>query len=446
MAFRPKKRQRSAAKSPQRRPSRSREDFKLAVFGVVNSGKTSLARALLMEPDFGQVSIVPGSTKVAKDTTRTLPRTKSTFTLIDTPGVEGFCGIVNDFKESAEGLEERDWLQRFDGWLADRVSSLGLADPERPTVEHRFEDAYKAIQNANVLCLVHKGSDLLQENVREDVAALMEVVRRIRKPVFCVLKDACSEAFAQHSNAWREFSESLGVHQIVKFDSHRRRRIHVRQFFKALEGVLPVSRRREKALVGRIAKQLQPCSLSPWNSRLERLMELTWQGLDFFNPLASRDTKAYAGKVKAGVRQHITRCLEKSLLPEHVKQVIKAIADEATVDTGQHVEVVENSFVGGIWPAFYIRLKPSPAARLVAATAFLHIEAAVWGGGQGSEPSAWDEAEFHERMDGFVEQHGAHWARRLAAIRQKEEESDAFDAGPYEELSESVVELITSLS
>jgi hypothetical protein len=445
MAFRPSKRQPPVAKTRRRRSSRAREDFTLAVFGVVNSGKTSLARALLMEPDFGEVSIVPGSTKVAKEMARKLPRAQSTFTLIDTPGVEGFVGIVSDFKEETTGLEERDWLKRFDSWLAARVSSLGPADSEKPTVEHRFEDAYKAMQNASVLCLVHKGSDLLQENVREDVAALMEVVRRIRKPVFCVLKDACSEAFTRHSDVWKEFSESLGVHQIVHFDSHRRRRIHVSQFFKALEGVLPVSRRREKSLVARFSKVLRPCSLASWNARLSGLMEMTWQGCDFYNPLASRDNKAYASKVEAGVRQHITRCLQKSLLPEHVKQAIKAMAAEVTVDAGQDVEVVENSYIGGMWPAFYVRLKPTPAARLVAAAGFLQIEAAVWGGGQGNGPSAWDEAEVYERMDGFVEQYGGNWARRLAGIRQSEE-SGAFDASPYEELSESAITLIDSMS
>lgn len=447
MAYRPQKRRKPKAQETKPRTRRASDSFTLAVFGVVNSGKTSLVRALLSKPDFGQVSYVPGSTKVVDRTSRMLPRAKARFTMIDTPGVEDFCRIVGEFKQMTAGVEERSWLDKFNEWLEARVASLGPADPARPTVEHRFEDAYKAIREANALCLVHKGSDLLQENVREDVAALMEVVRRTKKPVFCVLKGACSEAFTEHVKSWKEFSQSLGVNQTVSFDSHRRRRVHVRHLFKALESVLPVSPRRERALLNKCAKALQPYPTSRWNALLEKLMERTWQGVDTFNPFASRDKKAYARKVAQSVNRHVARCLEKSLVPENARQEIASVANDLSLDAERDVEVVENSVFGPVFgaPAFYVRMKPFPAAKLIAVTAFLQIESAVWGGGQGDEPTAWDELEFRDSMHKFVETHGAEWARRLSGIR-RDEESRGFDAGPYEELADNVVTLIESLS
>lgn len=400
-----------------------------------------------MKPDFGQVSYVPGSTKTVGQTFRSLPRSKARFTIIDTPGVEDFCRIVSDFKQTTEGVEERNWLEKFDEWLAARVASLGPADPARPTVEHRFEDAYKAMRAANALCLVHKGSDLLQENVREDVTALMEVVRRTKKPVLCVLKDACGKAFAQYGNDWREFSLSLGVNQIVSFDSHRRRRVHVRHLFKALESVLPVSPRRERRMLNKFARALQPHPTARWNAQLEKLMERTWQGVDAFNPFASRDKKVYARKVAQSVDRHVARCLEKSLVPENARLEITSVANHLELDAERDVEVVENSVFAPMFgaPAFYVRTKPAPAAKLVAITAFLQIESAVWGGGQGNDPSAWDEIEFRDRMHQFVEMHGQGWSRRLSEIRQ-DEQSGGFDAAPYEELAEKVVSLVESLS
>jgi energy-coupling factor transporter ATP-binding protein EcfA2 len=447
MAAKPSKQSRPRAEISKRRARGANDHFTLAVFGVVNSGKTSLARALLMKPDFGQVSYVPGSTKTVDQTFRVLPRSKSRFTIIDTPGVEDFCRIVSDFKQTADGVEERNWLEKFDEWLAAKVASLGPADPARPTVEHRFEDAYKAMRSANALCLVHKGSDLLQENVREDVAALMDVVRRTKKPVVCVLKDACGRAFAQHGNEWRDFSLSLGVNQIVSFDSHRRRRTHVRHLFQALESVLPVSPRRERMLLKKFAKALQPYPISRWNAQLERVMERTWQGVDAFNPFASRDKNTYAKKVTQSISRHVASCLEKSLVPENARQEITSVAKDVAVDAERDVEVVENSVFGPMFgaPAFYVRMKPSSAAKLVAITAFLQIESAVWGGGQGDEPSAWDELEFRDRMHQFVEAHAGEWSKRLSAVR-RDEESAAFDAAPYQELAGDVVNVVESLS
>jgi hypothetical protein len=447
MAYRPQKRNQPRAKRAKARTQSASNNFTIAVFGVVNSGKTSLVRALLMKPEFGQVSYVPGSTKVVDRTARTLPRSKARFTMIDTPGVEDFCRIVSDFKQTAEGVEERSWLDKFNEWLGAKVASLGPADPARPTVEHRFEDAYNAMREANALCLVHKGSDLLQENVREDVAALMEVVRRTGKPVFCVLKGACSEAFAEHAKSWEGFCQSLGVNQIVGFDSQRRSRVHVRHLFKALESVLPVSPRRERNLLKKIAKAMQPCPTSRWNAQLNKLMERTWQGVDAFNPFASRDKKAYARQVAQTVNRHVTRCLEKSLVPENARLEIASIANDLELDAERDVEVVENSVFGPIFraPAFYVRVKPAPAAKLVAITAFLQIESAVWGGGQGDEPSSWDETEFRDRMHQFVETHGGEWSKRLSVIR-RDEESAAFDAAPYEELAKNAIGLIDSLS
>jgi hypothetical protein len=444
MAFWPKKQKRTAARKSRRRSGKSSGDFRLALFGVVNSGKTSLARALFDEPDFGHVSIVPGSTKTAKELSRKVKYAQSSFTVVDTPGVEGFYGLVSEFKEASEALEERDWLQRFDAWWAERLASLGPADTEAPTVEHRFEDAYKAMRNAKALCLVHKGSDVLQENVREDVAALMEVVRRIRKPCFSVLKDACSEAFATHSGTWKEFSESLGVHQIVVFDSHRRRLVHVNGFFKALEEVLPVSQRGDKAIVARVKKQLLlPESRKPWKSSLAGLVAMTWQGVAHFNPLASRDPVSYLGHAEKAVQQHIALCVKKSRVPKHVKEAVNHWIDETVAGelTSENAVVVENSLVGGVWPAFYVRLKPEPAARLIAAVVFLHIEVAVWGGGQGSDPSAWDEVEFNDRMDDFVKRYGKRWAGRL-----KGSSANAGDATSFEELVADVIRVVETHS
>lgn len=447
MAFWPKKQKRTAARKSRRRSGKSSGDFRLALFGVVNSGKTSLARALFDEPDFGHVSIVPGSTKMSKELSRKVEYAQSSFTVVDTPGVEGFYGLVSEFKEASEALEERDWLQRFDAWWAERLASLGPADTEAPTVEHRFEDAYKAMRNAKALCLVHKGSDVLQENVREDVAALMEVVRRIRKPCFSVLKDACSEAFATHSGTWKEFSESLGVHQIVVFDSHRRRRVHVNRFFTALEEVLPVSQRGDKAIVARVKKQLLPKSRNPWKSSLAGLVTVTWQGVAHFNPLASRDPAFYLGHAEKAVRRHIDLCVKKSRVPKHVKEAVNHRIDEAVAGevTSENALVVEHSLVGGVWPAFYVRLKPDPAARLIATVVFLHIEAAVWGGGQGSDPSAWDEAEFNDRMDDFVKRYGQRWAGRLKDMSDNAK-AVAGDATTFEELAAEVVRLIDARS
>ena len=437
----------TTGRKPGKATSKKRSHFELAVFGVVNSGKTSLIRALLMQPAFGEVGITPGSTKAVDRAYKIFGKERARFTITDTPGVEGFYSIVSDFKTAAEDLEERTWLERFESWWRSRLERLGPVDPSAPTVEHRFDDAFKAMQEADCLCLVQKGSDLLQENVREDVAALLEIVRRLKKPIFTVLKHADSNAFADHRRSWLEFSQSLGIQQIATFDSHRRRRIHARTFFTSLAAALPATRRRDREFVRRMAKLLQPPTLNRTTAYLTDLMQITWQGKDIYSPLASRDTEAktYAEELIKGVRSHVHTLCRESMLPSIVKTHLDTTAQQLRINATKDVEIIENSMIGGVWPAFYLRLSPKPAARVVAAIAFLQIECAVWGGGQGDPPCTWNTSDFDTRMDEFVERHGGDWTRSLTSIRDHEETA-GFKEKPYDLLSDKVLALIESMT
>src|SRR3546814_10678821 len=74
---------------------RDRVPIVLAVVGHTNTGKTSLLRTFLRDPDFGEVADQPGTTRRVESTQFLIGDGTPALTLRDTPGLEESMAVLD---------------------------------------------------------------------------------------------------------------------------------------------------------------------------------------------------------------------------------------------------------------------------------------------------------------------------------------------------------------
>lgn len=91
------------------------EVLRLAVVGHTNTGKTSLLRTLMRDPEFGEVQDRPGTTRQVQGARLSLPN-QQTVELYDTPGMEDGMGLLDYLDQvapPAQRMDGPDRIRRF---------------------------------------------------------------------------------------------------------------------------------------------------------------------------------------------------------------------------------------------------------------------------------------------------------------------------------------------
>uniref|UniRef100_UPI003340A75A GTPase/DUF3482 domain-containing protein n=1 Tax=Castellaniella defragrans TaxID=75697 RepID=UPI003340A75A len=176
----------------------------LAVVGHTNTGKTSLLRTLLRDPDFGEVADQPGTTRHVGSAQLLTEDGLPILILRDTPGLEDSMAVL-DTIDRLVGPDERP-----DG--PERIHRL-LEDPQ---ATRRFE------QEARVLTTVLRcDAALYVIDVRDPVLAKhrdeLSLLAACGRPVLPVLN--FTHSADSQADAWRDALARLGLHATVDFDT-----------------------------------------------------------------------------------------------------------------------------------------------------------------------------------------------------------------------------------
>lgn len=178
--------------------------LRLAVVGHTNTGKTSLLRTLTRNPNFGEVTNSPGTTRHVEGV-RLSVDANTVIELYDTPGLEDSVALL-DYIESnlikdGERLDGPDQIQRL---------------LESPESTGKFE------QEARVLrALLECDAGLYVIDSRDPVLAKhkdeLNLLSRCGHPIMPVLN--FTDVPEQRIEEWRNAMARIGLHVSVEFDT-----------------------------------------------------------------------------------------------------------------------------------------------------------------------------------------------------------------------------------
>ncbi|MDN5842040.1 MAG: GTPase/DUF3482 domain-containing protein [Alcaligenaceae bacterium] len=176
----------------------------LAVVGHTNTGKTSLLRTLLRDPDFGEVADQPGTTRHVESAQLLIGDGPPALTLRDTPGLEDSMAVLDYLDRLVQPGERPDGPERIRRLL------------DSPEGAHRFE------QEARVLAgVLSCDAALYVVDVRDPVLAKhkdeLSLLNACGRPVLPILNFTRSPD--SQAQSWREAMARLGLHITVDFDT-----------------------------------------------------------------------------------------------------------------------------------------------------------------------------------------------------------------------------------
>lgn len=179
------------------------DPLKLTVVGHTNVGKTSLMRTLLRDPDFGEVSHTPGTTRHVEGA-RLSVNGDALLELYDTPGLEDSIDLLHCIEQQQRPEERLDGPARLARFL--------VSDEAR----RRFEQEAKVLRQ-----LLGGTAGLYVIDAREPVLAKyrdeLAILEMCARPLLPVLNFV--SAHPQREAAWRAALARLGLHAVVRFDT-----------------------------------------------------------------------------------------------------------------------------------------------------------------------------------------------------------------------------------
>lgn len=176
----------------------------LAVVGHTNTGKTSLLRTLLRDPDFGEVADQPGTTRHVESAQLLTEDGLPILILRDTPGLEDGMGVLDTIDQLIKPDERPDGPERIHRFL------------ESAATTQRFE------QEARVLATVLEcDAALYVIDTRDPVLAKhrdeLILLAACGRPILPVLN--FTHSVNHQAEAWRDALARLGLHATVDFDT-----------------------------------------------------------------------------------------------------------------------------------------------------------------------------------------------------------------------------------
>lgn len=177
--------------------------LRLAVVGHTNTGKTSLLRTLSRNPEFGEVSDSPGTTRHVEGL-RLLAGDQAVVELYDTPGMEDGMALLDYLDRLTQPGERIDGPERIRRFL------------DSPESERRFEQEARVLRKlleCDAALYVIDARDPVLAKHRDELAVLASCGR----PLLPVLNFTRSPD--HRIEEWRNALARLGLHAIVEFDT-----------------------------------------------------------------------------------------------------------------------------------------------------------------------------------------------------------------------------------
>ncbi|NLO79522.1 MAG: GTPase/DUF3482 domain-containing protein [Xanthomonadaceae bacterium] len=175
----------------------------LAVVGHTNVGKTSLLRTLLRDPEFGEVSPRPSTTRRVEGARLSVDG-EPLIELYDTPGLEAAIGLLEYLERLPKPGERPDPPELLARFLATGEARL------------RFEQEVRVLRQ-----LLLSDAGLYVIDAREPVLAKyrdeLAVLAMCGKPLLPVLNFVASEG--HRAEEWRTALARIGLHALVRFDT-----------------------------------------------------------------------------------------------------------------------------------------------------------------------------------------------------------------------------------
>src|SRR5690606_10820471 len=187
-----------SSSSPVSRPLR------ISVVGHTNTGKTSLLRTLTRNPEFGEVSASPSTTRHVEGASLSVGG-KLVVELYDTPGLEDPISLLDLLDRQAAGSGPRlDGPARIQRFL------------DSSEAHSRFEQEAKVLRQT-----LHSDAAIYVIDARDPVLAKyrdeLQILASCAVPVLPLLnfvRDSRS-----NEQAWRDALARLGLHVLVSFDT-----------------------------------------------------------------------------------------------------------------------------------------------------------------------------------------------------------------------------------
>lgn len=176
--------------------------LRMAVVGHTNTGKTSLMRTLMRDPEFGEVSDRPAVTRDVAGTVL-LVNGKAMIELYDTPGLEDSINLL-DHLHTLRGDRREEGMDVVRRFL------------ESPEAHGRFAQEAKAIgqlMQSDVALYVIDARDRVLGKHRDE----LEILRLTARPIVPVLNFIASDE--ARTGEWREHLSRAGLHAVAEFDT-----------------------------------------------------------------------------------------------------------------------------------------------------------------------------------------------------------------------------------
>lgn len=210
--------------------------LKVAIVGHTNTGKTSLIRTLTRDPDFGEVSIHPGTTRHVEGT-ELLAAGEPVLALFDTPGLEDPMTLL-DYLEQPEH-RRLDGVERIERFLASAGAHAELSQEAK---------VLRQVMASDVALYVVDARESVLGKYRDELTILTYSAR----PVLPVLNFVAS-ADAKPAE-WRSSLARLGLHAVVAFDTVLFDPVGERRLFEQMQSVLEAGRERLQRLIDERAR------------------------------------------------------------------------------------------------------------------------------------------------------------------------------------------------
>ncbi len=178
------------------------QPLRIAVVGHTNTGKTSLLRTLARDPEFGEVSDRPATTRDVAAVALTVDG-EILVELFDTPGLEDSIALLEAMESATSG-------ERIDGPAQlERLAADG-------DVRARFSQELKALRQATEADLVFYVIDA-RDSVLPRHRDELTVLSRCGRPLIPILNFVAGNG--AQPEAWRQQLGRLGLHAVAEFDT-----------------------------------------------------------------------------------------------------------------------------------------------------------------------------------------------------------------------------------
>lgn len=179
------------------------QPLQIAVVGHTNTGKTSLLRTLTRDKHFGEVSVMPSTTRHVEASALTLDR-KVVLELFDTPGLEESIALLERLEALGTGTERLDGPARIEAFLASE-DAHGRFEQEAKVLRQmlRCDAAVYVIDARDPVLAKHRDELTILHACGIPLLPLLNFVGTPRA----------------HEKTWREALARLGLHVVVAFDT-----------------------------------------------------------------------------------------------------------------------------------------------------------------------------------------------------------------------------------